>query len=42
MEIDLDLYRHEVCVSTNPLVHGTASLVRLSVIDISPMISWRS
>jgi hypothetical protein len=29
MDIDLDLYRHEVRVSTNPLV-------RLSAIDISP------
>ena len=29
MNIDLDLYRHEVRVSTNPLV-------RLSAIDISP------
>jgi len=28
MDIDLDLYRHEVRVSTNPLV-------RLSAIDIS-------
>jgi long-chain acyl-CoA synthetase len=36
MDIDLDLYRHEIRVSTNPLVHGTASLVRLSAIDISP------
>src|SRR6266540_7085843 len=36
MDIDLDLYRHEVRVSTNPLVHVTASLVRLSAIDISP------
>jgi hypothetical protein len=36
MDIDLDLYRHEVRVSTNPLVHGTASLVRLRAIDISP------
>jgi hypothetical protein len=36
MDIDLDLYRHEVRVSTNPLVHGTASLVRLSAIDITP------
>src|SRR6266511_3915002 len=39
MDIDLDLYRHEVRVSTNPLVHGAAgatSLVRLSAIDISP------
>ena len=36
MDIDLDLYRHEVRVSTNPLVHRTASLVRLSAIDISP------
>jgi hypothetical protein len=36
MDIDLDLYRHELRVSTNPLVHGTASLVRLSAIDISP------
>ncbi|HEX9839873.1 MAG TPA: alpha/beta fold hydrolase [Anaerolineales bacterium] len=36
MGIDLDLYRHEVRVSTNPLVHRTASLVRLSAIDISP------
>ncbi|MEO5888504.1 MAG: alpha/beta hydrolase [Anaerolineales bacterium] len=36
MDIDLDLYRHEVRVSTSPLVHGTASLVRLSAIDISP------
>ena len=36
MEIDLDLYRHELRVSTNPLVQGTASLVRLSAIDISP------
>jgi hypothetical protein len=31
MDIDLDLYRHEVRVSTNPLV-------RLSAIDISPII----
>jgi hypothetical protein len=29
MGIDLNLYRHEVCVSTNPLV-------RLSAIDVSP------
>ena len=29
MDIDLDLYRHEVRVSTSPLV-------RLSAIDISP------
>jgi hypothetical protein len=29
MDIDLDLYRHEVRVSTNPLV-------RLSALDISP------
>ena len=29
MDIDLDLYRHELRVSTNPLV-------RLSAIDISP------
>ena len=29
MDIDLDLYRHEVRVSTNPLV-------RLSAIDVSP------
>ncbi len=29
MELDLDLYRHEVRVSSNPLV-------RLSAIDISP------
>jgi long-chain acyl-CoA synthetase len=36
MDIDLDLYRHEVRVSTSPLVHRTASLVRLSAIDISP------
>jgi long-chain acyl-CoA synthetase len=36
MDIDLDLYRHEVRVSTNPLDPGTASLVRLSAIDISP------
>jgi pimeloyl-ACP methyl ester carboxylesterase len=36
MDIDLYLYRHEVRVSTSPLVHGTASLVRLSAIDISP------
>ncbi|RPJ25515.1 MAG: alpha/beta fold hydrolase [Chloroflexi bacterium] len=40
MDIDLDLYRHEVRVSTNPLVHTAAqrraSLVRLSAIDISP------
>src|SRR5215208_1013469 len=36
MDIDLDLYRHELRVSTNPLVQGTASLVRLSAIDISP------
>ncbi len=36
MDIDLDLYRHEVRVSTNPLVHRTASLVRLSAIDVSP------
>ncbi|HJS17142.1 MAG TPA: alpha/beta fold hydrolase, partial [Anaerolineales bacterium] len=36
MDIDLDLYRHEVRVSANPLVHRTASLVRLSAIDISP------
>src|SRR5919106_3337964 len=36
MTIDLDLYRHEVRVSTSPLVHKTASLVRLSAIDISP------
>lgn len=36
MDIDLDLYRHELRVSTNPLVHGTASLVRLSAIDVSP------
>jgi hypothetical protein len=40
MDIDLDLYRHEVRVSTNPLVHAAAlrraSLVRLSAIDISP------
>ena len=36
MDIDLDLYRHEVRVSTNPLVHRTASLVRLSAIDITP------
>ncbi|HSB01367.1 MAG TPA: alpha/beta fold hydrolase [Anaerolineales bacterium] len=36
MDIDLDLYRHEVRVSTNPLVHRTASLVRLSAIDILP------
>ena len=35
MTIDLDLYRHEVRVSANPLVHRTASLVRLSAIDIS-------
>ena len=35
MDIDLDLYRHEVRVSTSPLAHGTASLVRLSAIDIS-------
>jgi hypothetical protein len=45
MDIDLDLYRHEVRVSTNPLVHTAAlrraSLVRLSVIDMSPMIPWR-
>ncbi len=40
MDIDLDLYRHEVRVSTNPLVHRAASrrasLVRLSAIDIAP------
>lgn len=36
MDIDLDLYRHELRVSTNPLVHRAASLVRLSAIDISP------
>ena len=36
MDIDLDLYRHEVRVSTSPLDDGTGSLVRLSVIDISP------
>ena len=36
MDIDLDLYRHEVRVSTNPLAHRAASLVRLSAIDISP------
>jgi long-chain acyl-CoA synthetase len=36
MDIDLDLYRHELRVSTNPLVHGTASLVRLSAIDVAP------
>jgi long-chain acyl-CoA synthetase len=36
MDIDLDLYRHELRVSTNPLVHRTAALVRLSAIDISP------
>jgi len=36
MDIDLDLYRHEARVSTNPLVHGTASLVRLPAIEISP------
>src|SRR5215207_2218836 len=40
MDIDLDLYRHEVRVSTNPLAHTAAlrraSLVRLSAIDISP------
>jgi long-chain acyl-CoA synthetase len=36
MDIDLDLYRHEVRVSANPLVHRTAALVRLSAIDISP------
>src|SRR5919106_879321 len=36
MTIDLDLYRHEVRVSPSPLVHRTASLVRLSAIDISP------
>ena len=29
MDIDLDLYRHELRVSTNPLV-------RLSAIDVSP------
>ena len=29
MDIDLDLYRHEVRVSSNPLV-------RLSALDISP------
>jgi hypothetical protein len=31
MDIDLDLYQHEVRVSTSPLV-------RLSVIDIRPII----
>lgn len=36
MDIDLDLYRHEVRVSTNLLVHRTASLVRPSAIDSSP------
>jgi len=36
MDIDLDLHRHEVRVSTNPLVYGTASLLRLSAIDILP------
>src|SRR5687767_5152202 len=36
MDIDLDLYRHEIRVSASPLVPGTASLVRLSAIDISP------
>src|ERR1051325_1485619 len=35
MDIDLDLYRHELCVSTNPLV-------RLSAIDISPDHSHRT
>jgi hypothetical protein len=34
MDIDLDLYRHEVCVLTNRLVHGAASLVRISAIGI--------
>ena len=36
MDIDLDLYRHEVRVSASPLDDGTGSLVRLSAIDISP------
>ena len=35
MDIDLDLYRHEVRVSTNPLV-------RLSAIDISPDLPQRT
>jgi hypothetical protein len=41
--MDLDLYHHKMRVSTNPLVHGTASLVRLSAIDISrehPQVSY--
>src|SRR5215216_950949 len=42
MDIDLDLYRHELRVSTNPLVQGTASLVRLSAIDISPDLPQRT
>src|SRR5512147_2835788 len=42
MDIDLDLYRHELRVSSNPLVHRTASLVRLSAIDISPDHSQRT
>jgi hypothetical protein len=29
MDIDLDLYRHEVRVSTNPLVHGAVSATSL-------------
>jgi hypothetical protein len=42
MDIDLDLYRHEVRVSTSPLAHGAVSatsLVRLSAIDISTLTS---
>jgi hypothetical protein len=45
MDIDLDLYRHEVRVSTNPLAHGAASLVRPSAIDsspLTPMVSFAS
>jgi hypothetical protein len=29
MDIDLDLYRHEVRVSTHPLVHGAAGATSL-------------